>query len=159
MVAEMKILSSSIVRGVAVALLVAGGSLQAAEFILDGSDSSDPSDRRAMRSKVVLVGFSGNEDITDAQVDVNYDPAAVSVSVKALGTAGCSNPKPGLIRVVSPDLGGKALGEKVGAYCQVTVKAVNNGAVPANALTAANAFCSGAGGIQKACQAETALTK
>jgi len=104
------------------------------------------------------VGFSGNSEITDSQVDVNYDPALVSVSVKALGAAGCSNPKPGLIRVVSPDQGGKPLGDQVGAYCQITVKALK-GASAANALTVANAFCSGIGGSEKSCSAENASLK
>jgi hypothetical protein len=154
----MKILSNSIVRSVAVAMLVLGGSAQAAEFILDSAEEGDARQRGQLRSKVVLVGFSGNADITDAQVDVNYNPELVSVSVKALGAAGCSNPKPGLIRVVSPDLGGKALGDKVGAYCQVTVRSLKGPLAP-DALKAANAFCSGTGGVQKACDSEVGVAK
>jgi hypothetical protein len=149
----MKLISRSI-KFAALSLLLAGASVQAAEFIVDDAAGA----RRGANSKVMLVGFSGSADITDSQVDLTYDPALVSVSVKALGNAGCSNPKAGLIRVVSPDLGGKALGEKVGAYCEVTVKAIK-GTLPADAVKAVNAFCSGAGGVEKSCGAENALIK
>ena len=152
----MKISIRSFAVSTALALLTVGVSVSAAEFILDSEAGSQA--KRLGNSDVVLVGFSGSGDITDSQVDINYDPAMVTVSVKALGAAGCSNPKAGLIRVVSPDMGGKALGDKVGAYCQITVKAVK-GMLPANALRASNAFCSGAGGAQKACESEATSSK
>jgi hypothetical protein len=131
------------------------GSLMAAEFFLDAGESQ----AKGANSSVVLVGFSGNAEITDSQVDVNYDASLVSVSVKAFGNAGCSNPSPGLIRVVSPDLGGKSLGEKVGAYCQVTVRSLDKSRpVPGNALKLSNAFCSGTAGLQKSCSAVEELS-
>lgn len=135
-------------------VLTVGFSVQAAEFILESSNL----EKARSGSDVVLVGFSGDSTITDAQLDVNYDPAAISVSVKAMGSAGCSNPRPGLIRVASPDLGGKALGEGMGAYCQITVKSLK-GPIPQNALVAANAFCFGVGGVDRACSAENVSLK
>ncbi len=125
------------------------GSLMAAEFFLDAGDSQ----AKGANSSVVLIGFSGSADITDSQVFADYDASAVSVTVKAFGSAGCSNPSPGRVIVTSPDLGGKALGEKVGAYCQVTVKSINKGPLSKSPLTLSNAFCSGAAGMQKSCSA------
>lgn len=129
-------------------------SVRSAEFLLDSSAS----EKAKGGFDVVLIGFSGSAEITDSQVDVNYDPGAVAVSVKALGSATCTNPKAGLIRVISPDQGGKALGEKVGAYCEITVKALKGGTVH-NALKTSNAFCSGIGGAEKSCSAENASAK
>lgn len=129
-----------------VALTCFSCSSMAAEFFLDGGDDLAKSASRS----VVLVGFTGNQDITDAQSDVNFDPQLVSVSVKSFGNAVCTNPKPGLIRVISPDLGGKSLGEKVAAYCQITVKSLK-GALPQNALKLSNVFCSGIAGVEKSC--------
>lgn len=131
----------------AVALTCVSSVTLAADFFLDGNDLNS---KRSSRN-VVLVGFSGDETITDAQTDVSYNPELVSVSVKAFGQAGCSNPRPGLIRVVSPDMGGAALGDKVGAYCQITVSALKGQAMPRSPLTLANTFCSGTGGLEKAC--------
>lgn len=152
----MKTSIRSIVVSSAFSLLAIGFSASAAEFILDSEAGSQA--KRLGNSDVVLVGFSGSADITDSQVDISYDPKLVTVSVKALGAAGCSNPKAGLIRVVSPDMGGKALGDKVGAYCQITVKAIN-GMLPPNALRASNAYCSGTGGAQKSCESEATASK
>jgi len=137
-------------HAIAISLLTcASGSVMSAEFFLDAGDGLAKGGDRSS----VLVGFSGSSDITDSQTDVTYDAASVSVSVKAFGNAGCSNPSPGLVRVVSPDLGGKALGEKVGAYCQITVKSLNKGPLPKNPLTLANVFCSGTAGKQMSCSA------
>ncbi len=153
----MNLVLNSIKGALAASALTFGAYAHAAEFILDSSETGEVGKRRG-NVDTVLVGFSGNSEITDSQIDVSYDPAAVSVSVKALGNAGCSNPKAGLIRVVSPDLGGKALGEKVGAYCQVTVKSLK-GPLSPNALTASNAFCSGTAGVEKSCVGEAVSTK
>lgn len=140
----------------AVALVCFSGSLMAAEFFLDSGDELQAKGSR--NSAQVLVGFTGNGEITDSQADVLFDVSLVSVSVKSFGNAVCTNPKPGLVRVISPDLGGKALGDKVGAYCQISVKSLK-GPLPKNPLQLANSFCSGAGGIEKACAATSLNAK
>jgi hypothetical protein len=144
-------------KAAAIALLACcSSSLMAAEFFLDASDELAKGANRGE----VLVGFTGNGEITDSQTYIKYNAAEVAVSVKALGGAGCSNPRPGLVVVISPDTNGKALGEKVGAFCQIMVKSVNKGPLPKNPLTLENVFCSGTGGVEKACSADTAqLTK
>jgi len=140
-----KVMGLSSVLGLALASSVSFG----AEFVLDSAGFA-----KGANSSTALVGFGGNTDITDAQVDVTYDAKAVKVSVKAFGNAGCSNPKAGLVRVVSPDMGGQALGEKMGAYCQITVTKLKGGSGSAE-LSLGNAFCSGIGGAEKACSAAT----
>jgi hypothetical protein len=138
-------------KAAAIALLACcSGSLMAAEFFLDAGDDLAKGANRAD----VLVGFSGNGEITDAQTQLKYNPAEVSVSVKALGSAGCSNPRPGLVIVTSPDLGGKALGEKVGAYCQITVKSVNKGALPKNPLALEGVACFSSTGAEASCSSD-----
>lgn len=131
----------------ALGLAMASTASLAAEFVLDSAGLA-----KGSNSSTALVGFSGNSEITDAQVDVNYDPKAVKVSVKAFGNASCGNPKAGLIRVISPDLGGQALGEKMGAYCQITVTKLKGGS-GSTELSLANAYCSGIGGAERACSA------
>lgn len=126
-------------------LVLASSVSVAAEFVLDTVGFA-----KGANSSSVLIGFIGSAEITDSQVDVYYEPKAVKVSVKAFGNAGCSNPKAGLVRVVSPDTGGKALGEKMGAYCEITVTKLKGG-VSSPGLTLGNAFCSGVGGAEKVC--------
>lgn len=132
----------------AVGLLLATSTSLAAEFVLDSAGFAKDASTNS-----VLVGFSGNAEITDSQVDVLYDSNAVKVNVKAFGSAGCANPRPGLIRVISPDTNGKALGEKMGAYCQISVIKLKGGSGVAD-LRLANAFCSGIGGVEKPCSVE-----
>lgn len=148
---------SNVIRVLVTAAALSAVSMPAwsSEFFIDQSLD------KAGRSLTALVGFSGDTAITDAQVDVNYDASVMSVSVKALGAAGCSNPRPGLIRVVSPDLGGKVLGEKVGAYCQIVATALNGKTLRpgAGSLSLQNPFCSGQGGSAIGCSAEDTQAK
>lgn len=146
--------ASRVILAAAAALAFAAPAWSAEFFI-------DLGNEKGGRSLTALVGFSGDSAITDSQVDVNYDPAQISVTVKALGSAGCSNPRPGLIRVVSPDLGGKVLGEKVGAYCQIVATALNGKTLGPSAglLSLQNPFCSGEGGAAKSCSAENTSAK
>jgi hypothetical protein len=70
-------------------------------------------------SVMLDIGFSGDEKTTDAQADYLFDAAAYDVQVQALGGASCTNPKEGMVRVITPDKGA-ILSKKLTALCRVT---------------------------------------
>ena len=95
----------------ACALALGTGSAFAAEFtsvVTQGKGST-----------VLDIGFSGDEKVTDAQADYMYDANAFTVTVQAVGGAGCAIPKEGMIRAVTPDKGA-VLSKKLTALCRAT---------------------------------------
>ena len=140
----------------AVLAFASGSALAAGEFVVGDASSAKGG------AASVPIGFVGDGVITDAQADFSFNAEQFDVQLRALGGAICSNPKAGLIRVVSPDSGGAPLGAKVGVYCEATFVAKAGSKAdgefqlePTNVVCVANgesASCGGAANVVKAGQ-------
>jgi hypothetical protein len=84
----------------------------------------------AMQAKgggsVFNVGFAGDGEVMDAQIDFNYDGASFVATVEAVNGASCSvHPKGGVVRVLTPE-SNQPLDTKVMALCNITLVAAGS---------------------------------
>lgn len=105
---------------------------------------------------VFNVGFAGDGEVMDAQIDLNYDGATFSAKVQALNGASCSvHPKGGVVRVLTPE-SNQALGKGLMALCNVTLLANDNMAKASAGLTVGASECSRGLGKNSACDLSSA---
>lgn len=105
---------------------------------------------------VFNVGFAGDGEVMDAQIDLSYDASAFSAKVQALNGASCSiHPKGGIVRVLTPE-SNQPLGKGVMALCNVTLLASGNSAKGKPSLSIAGSECSRGLGKDASCDLSSA---
>jgi hypothetical protein len=113
----------------------------------------------AMQSKggatVFNVGFAGDGEVMDAQIDLSYDAAAFTANVQAVNGGSCSiHPKGGVVRVLTPE-SNQPLAAKVMALCNITFVA-KGGAKGQPSLTVGASECSRGLGKSAGCDLSSA---
>jgi hypothetical protein len=90
---------------------------------------------------VFNIGFAGDGQVMDAQIDLSYDNDAFEAKVLPANGASCSiHPKGGVVRVLTPE-SNQPLSTKVMALCNVTLVA-KGGAKSQPKLSVVNSECS-----------------
>ena len=102
------------------------------------------------------VGFAGDGEVMDAQIDLSYDASAFQAKVQAVNGASCSiHPKGGIVRVLTPE-SNQPLGKSLMALCNITLLGGGNAAKGKPALGIAGSECSRGLGKDATCDLSSA---
>jgi hypothetical protein len=102
------------------------------------------------------VGFAGDGEVMDAQIDLSYDASAFSAKVEPVNGASCSvHPKGGIVRVLTPE-SNQPLGKAVMALCNVTLLASSGMSKGKPSLTIVGSECSRGPGKDASCDLSSA---
>lgn len=104
---------------------------------------------------VFNVGFAGDGEVMDAQIDLNYDGEAFVANVQAVNGGSCSvHPKGGVVRVLTPE-SNQPLSDKVMALCNITFVAKGS-AKSQPSLSVGSSECSRGMGKSAGCDLSSA---